>query len=41
MLEIALSDGYLFRGYSLNLQQISIRQGFEITSFNGLNNYNI
>jgi hypothetical protein len=28
MLETALSDGYLFRGYSLNLLQISIRQGF-------------
>jgi|GEM_PF-644886 hypothetical protein len=27
-LETALSDGYLFRGYSLNLLQISIRQGF-------------
>jgi hypothetical protein len=27
-LEPALSDEYLFRGYSLNLLQISIRQGF-------------
>ncbi|MBT4874460.1 MAG: hypothetical protein HN597_02875 [Desulfobacula sp.] len=38
-LEPALSDGYLFRGYSLNLLQISIRQGFGDIFFNGLNNY--
>jgi len=38
-LEPALSDGYLFRDYSLNLLQISIRQGFGDIFFNGLNNY--
>jgi len=27
-LEPVLPDGYLFRGYSLNLLQTSIRQGF-------------
>ena len=40
-LEPALSDGYLFRDYSLNLLQISIRQGFGDIFFNGLNNYKV
>jgi len=31
--EPALSDGYLFRGYSLNLLQIYIRQRFEDNFF--------
>jgi hypothetical protein len=38
-LETALSDGYWFRGYLLNLPQISIRQDFGDIFFNGLNNY--